>query len=134
MDIREFLRSIYLGDRACMSLLVDSWNSELKVQVTSISRLTAGKWVAGASEELGNAFLVFEGVTSLAFDPSGYLPNDVISAIEVGDALDDRGRTEVTLYIDSVGEGGDRVEVRVKVVAERAALEPADCPGHRIRE
>lgn len=42
MNPKEFLESIYLGDRACKAILIDSWNNRVAIQVTVISRVRPG--------------------------------------------------------------------------------------------
>lgn len=78
MDAREFLKTIYVGDRACKAVLVDGWKAEVKVQVTCISRVRSGTWNYDADEDLIDGFLVLEGVTRNFFEPSGMVPNDLI--------------------------------------------------------
>ena len=39
MNPTEFLKSIYLGDRACKALLIDSWKKRMAIQVNVVSDL-----------------------------------------------------------------------------------------------
>lgn len=57
----EFLRTIYLGDRACKSLVLDGWKNEVKIQIDSISRVRGEAWDFYTEEDVDDGFLVFEG-------------------------------------------------------------------------
>ena len=76
VNSEEFLRTIYLGDRACKALLIDSWKQRVAIQVDSISRLRPGSktWDFYAEGDIDDGWLVFSGVRSLRFEPSGPLP------------------------------------------------------------
>lgn len=133
MRIDEFLKTVYIGDRACKSLMIDGWNSEVKVQVTCISRVRSENWNYYDAEDLINGYLVFEGVNRVDFEPAGPLPNDLINDIRVETASDTPDLECVIVSIDSVDAEGHRVEVLVRIVAKEMALEPEGRPGERIR-
>jgi hypothetical protein len=133
MRIDEFLKTVYLGDRACKSLTIDGWNSEVKVQVTCISRVRSKNWNYYDAEDLINGYLVFEGVNRVDFEPVGPLPNDLINDIRVEKRSDIQDLECVILSIDSVDAEGHRVEVLVRLFAKEMALEAEGKPGERIR-
>jgi hypothetical protein len=135
MNIPEFLRSIYLGDRGCKAVVIDGWNSEVKMQVTCISRVRSATWDHYRAEDLEDGFVVFEGVTSIAFEPSGAIPNDLINDIRAEVALGgENAGYLITVSVDAVDASGDRSEVLVRVVAASMALEAKHSPGQRITQ
>lgn len=131
MDVVEFLKTIYIGDRGCKSILLDGWSSEVKLQVTCISRVRAGAWGYYSSEDVVNGFLVFEGVESIGLEPPGYLPNDLINDVAV-ESLSDSKKYLFVVSVDSVNASGDRVEVKIRITADSIFLEDPAKPGHRI--
>ncbi len=53
MNIPDFLKTIYLGDRACKSILLDGYENEVKIQIDCISRVRGETWDYYNEENLG---------------------------------------------------------------------------------
>lgn len=133
MEIKEFLDTVYLGDRGFMGILIDGWNSEVKIQVTCISRVRGDKWNFYDAEDLQNGFLVFEGVKSVVFSPGGLIPNDLINEIIVESYSEDPEFARISISVDSVDGSGCHSEVGIEIVAKSLALEAENSSGVRIR-
>lgn len=134
MNIEEFLKTIYVGDRGCKSLLIDGWNAEVKMQVTCISRVRSASWNYYDAEDLHDGFLVFEGVKSIVLSPPGAIPNDSINEIRAEVLLNDLAKYLVIISVDSVDETGKHTEVQVHIRAESMALEAYGVSNQRITE
>lgn len=136
MNPKEFLESIYLGDRACKALLIDSWNKRVAIQVDDISRLRPGAktWDFYTDADIEDGWIVFSDVRSLRFEPAGPLPNDFINDWSVH-VIDLGGGKQLCLFelsISSVDESGNSTEVLVRIEASRIHLEDPQKPGVEI--
>jgi len=74
------IESIYLGDRGVTKIEIDNEASELRVHVDVLSRIRSptGQWDFYADEDIERAVIVFEGVSHLAMNSSGGMPDDFI--------------------------------------------------------
>lgn len=126
----EFLKSIYLGDRACKAIVLDGWREEVKIQIDSISRLRSGTW--NVDENVRDGFLVFEGVDHVSFDPPGRIPNDEIGSIEfVGN---DGERFTIVIELGAADESSDYGFIKTTIRAKAVAIEKPGEESARIRD
>jgi len=132
MNIPEFLKTVYVGDRALKSIVIDGWGDEVKLQVSCISRVRSSTWDYYTDEDLPDGFLVFEGVTGISFDPSGLIPNDLINDVRVEETAGNTALYLVVVCVDAVDATGCRKEIEIRIEATSMALEDAREPGRRI--
>jgi hypothetical protein len=136
MNPEQLLQSVYLGDRACKAVLIDSWNQRVAVQATVISRLKPGTktWDFYVDADIKDGWLVFSNVRSVRFEPTGPMPNDLINAVSVKAITSPESHTAYLfeLSIDSVDNTGNRTEVLVRIEADRVHLEDPREPGVEI--
>jgi len=128
MDPKEFISTIYLGDRACVSVFIDAVKDEVKIGVDEISRVRGEKWNYYTDEDLEGGFIVFVGVKSIYFDPPGFIPNDLIGNFDVIEG--DNGDFIFTIEIASGISLGKYEIVSVIIHAQQVFLEEND--GRRI--
>ena len=142
MNIKDFLRTIYLGDRACKAILIDSWNGTIKIQVDCISRIRSETWNYYNDENIEDGWIVFNGVQSCSFDPSGPIPNDLIDGLEFEGYADHRSTAKVLIKIAAVHANADEAGfisqpgcyVNVRITAQSIHLEDPKRPGIQIIE
>ena len=80
----EFVKTIYLGDRGCESVLVDALNNIVKLKIDCISReRSPGGWTHYTDENLEGGYIVFSSVKQFNWSSDGQLPNDYIYSLEV---------------------------------------------------
>ena len=130
MLVTEFLKTIYLGDRACKSITIDGWGNRVLIQVDEISRVrsASGQWDYYNDENIVDGSLVFTRIKSIQFDPTGPIPNDLINDLEAEPLPD--GYYRFTLSISS-GDGDTpaTTEVVIAIVAKGLHLENPATPG-----
>lgn len=131
MKLEKFMRSVYLGDRACKSIVMDGRNRELKIQIDCISRVRSEKWENYTAEDFVDGFLVFEDVESVTFTPPGCIPNDWIEWASIYEDFMQSGMNKFVINAGSVDKQGDEKEIQLCILARTAALE--DSKGSRIR-
>lgn len=127
----DFLRTIYLGDRMCKAFHIDGHKGEVKIEVDLISRVRGQAWDFYSEEDIQDGFVVLEGVTSIAFEPAGPLPNDWIE-FESAHPLEKDGTYRISLSVGAASaDSASVVEVKVEIVAKSLCLE--NSKGERIR-
>ncbi|MFZ1087140.1 MAG: DUF6258 family protein [Terracidiphilus sp.] len=125
----EFLKTVYLGDRACKSITIDTWGKRVLIQIDEISRIrsASGRWDFYNGENIVDGLLVFADVKSIFFDPPGPLPNDFINYLEAVPMPDDLYR--FTLSIGSVDDSAKTSEIVLTIEAKHIYLEDPQRPG-----
>ncbi|MGA2218548.1 MAG: DUF6258 family protein [Terracidiphilus sp.] len=128
----EFLKTIYLGDRACKSITIDGWGSRVLIQVDEISRVrsASGRWEHYNDENIVDGLSVFTDARSIQFDPIGPIPNDYINDLEAKPIEDDFYR--FTFSVGSTDAFAKTTEVIVVIGAKRVHLEDPARPGIAI--
>lgn len=133
----EFISTVYLGDRACKGFEIDSWKRRVAIHVDCISRVRdpSGEWRCYTAEDIEDGRLVFAGVTRIAFEPSGPLPNDLLDGLRITriDASDESPVYTFELHVDSVDARGNRTSVRMELDATDLYVEDPARPGLEIR-
>lgn len=138
MKPKDFLRTIYLGDRSCKSILIDGWGSRVMVLVDLISRVrdSSGLWNYYSQEDILNGLIVFQDVDSITLDPPGFVPNGYINGIEVEDVQLEAGEASskylFQLWVDSTDSCGLVTEVEIKITARSIHLADSDQPDIEI--
>ncbi|ULO05053.1 hypothetical protein H1230_18200 [Paenibacillus sp. 19GGS1-52] len=127
----DLINTIYLGDRACKSILIDGWNELVKIQVDSISRVRGETWNYYLDEDIENGFIVFSGIQSIQFEPSGFILNDSINYLKVEQTdIEDHFLFLFSAY--SANENNDYQEVVIKFIAREIYLEDPLHPNVKI--
>jgi len=136
MNPQQFLKTVYLGDRACKSVMIDSWRKRVVIQVDVISRLRPGTetWDYYTDADIKDGWLVFTEVSDIRFEPAGLLPNDLINDLSVKPV--DLPRAEPAclfeMSIASIDDSGNSTEVHVRIEARGVHLEDPAKPGMEI--
>jgi len=136
MNPKQLLRTIYLGDRACKAILIESWKRRVAIQVDVISRLRPGTetWDYYTGGDVVDGWLVFCDVRNICFEPSGPVPNDYINNIAVQE-IEVSGDKPMYLFGLSVGSvdaiGGSK-EVLIKIEAGSMVIEDPRNPSAEI--
>ena len=136
MNSSDFIKTIYLGDRACKGVVLDGWNSLVKIHVDNISRIRSlsGNWEFYTDEDIENGFIVFEFVESIRFTPPGLIPNDAINYLQVEDydQGEHQGLSKFKVSIDSVNPVGENAECVLEIIAKGIYLEDPKMPQKKI--
>ncbi|OUM03653.1 DUF6258 family protein [Variovorax sp. JS1663] len=122
MKPEEFLRTIYLGDRACKAIVMNGWKRELRIQIDCISRIRSAQWDYYTAEDLPDGCLVFEGVESVVFEPSGKMPNDWITLVSV-ESVDEGPLHRFVFSAGAIDKHGKAVDVSIVIIAAAVALD-----------
>lgn len=90
MQVEEFLRTLYFGDRWCMEAIFDSSNKTYTLHFDSVSIIT-GKpvtWKMLEENDISGALLVFENVYSVVKSTEDFQLNDDIYEVAVVEQLE----------------------------------------------
>lgn len=125
MNPREFIDTIYLGDRFCKTILLDGCNELVKLQINMISRIRSesGNWKYYNDENIEDGLIVFTGVKSILFEPQGFIPNDEIELISCELIEDNEEKYLFNISAASCDEQGKYTRVEMKIVAKGIHLE-----------
>ena len=145
MQPQDFIKTIYLGDRGCEAIVIDTVKNEVKIKIDEISRIKKGTKVWGYynNENIEHGFIVFSGVKFVKLDNAGHLPNGFIVDYKVvginGDLVVIEFEIE-TDYIQKifVNSGGFKTSegfnAKLTVSCASMYLEDPKKPGEKITE
>lgn len=128
----DFLKTIYLGDRAFKSLTMNGWEDRVVIQIDEISRVRdpSGTWNFYNDENIVDGLLVFSEARSILFKPPGIIPNDYIDNLNAEPLPD--GFYRFTISAGSVDEKSQSTDVLITIDAKRLHLEDPARPGIAI--
>ena len=134
---RFLLETVYLGDRLFKGFCLNSDHRELLIKIDAISRIRSPsrRWDFYTAEDIDGGGIMFTGVRSVRFEPSGPIPNNWIRVLSVTELDEPRGtlwRFEILMGCKR-SDGGSQ-EVKVEIVGNDAHLVDPKRPGEKIRE
>ena len=134
MNPKDFIDTIYLGDRGCKEVYINGWDAQISIRIDKISRIrnTSGEWDYYSKEDIDDGLIVFTGVTGIKLSPSWHIPNDRINYLELSE-------TEKEIYtfkfsIDSVDSDALSEEVILEIKASGIHLEDPNKPNQKITD
>lgn len=135
MTPSEFMATVYLHDRSCKAVVIDCWESMVRMEIDVISRIRSEKWNYYTDEDIQNGHIVFLDALSVRFLPDGTIPNDRIELRSV--ATSAVNKTDGALYtflFSCAHDGGESgwKEVLLEITARDVFLEDPLHPGVRI--
>lgn len=134
MNLEKFLETIYVGDRFVKSIIIDSQQKEIKIQINLISRIRSddGMWNFYNDENIKDGLIVFTDVETFSFNPQGIIPNDELYEWKIRKMLEDESQYEIELYMGSYNKYGECKEVKLKLKAKVVYLEDPLNPEIKI--
>jgi len=141
MNPPDFINTIYLGDRACKGLKIESWNKIVRIHVDLISRVRdpSGRWNYYVGEDIEDGEMVFTDVDAFSMTPPGLIPNDYIDGIEIIEII--KISDGKILYIFEVNIGSVDSDPKImpsavilRITASGVHLEDPKKPGVMITE
>jgi hypothetical protein len=132
MKPTQFISTLYLGDRVCKAIIVDGWNSCVRIQVDCISRIrdVSGNWNYYTDEDIIDGFIVFNNVRTVTLDNAGHLPNDSINSLVVVDEIGDTVSIEIS--ISSVDVSAAYYDTTLRLTCQSIHIEHPGRPGEEI--
>lgn len=136
MNIEQFMKTVYLGDRYIKEIIIDAEKSELKIKANMISRIRSedGNWNYYNEENIEDGYLVFSGLKTFSFEPQGIIPNDEICDYEIN--VDQKGffnvRFDLGAYVDRDKDKYQKVSLNFK--AKHCCIEDSKNNFKRIYE
>lgn len=121
MNPDEFLKSIYLGDRLCVSLSFEGVGRIL-VGVDRISRVRGDSWSYYDAEDVIEGFIVFDQVEFCDFSIVGVIPNDWIEIVSVERVVDSLDRWKFVLSFGVVDSRGISSELLLNLIAHKVSI------------
>jgi hypothetical protein len=135
MRVDHFLATVYLGDRACKAVLIDSWKDRVSIVVDEISRIRSesGLWEFYNDENVTNGTLVFGGVRFCSLTPPGPLPSDQIDieSIESVDTTSEHFRVRFHI-MGWFPETKEMCSMQLEIIANSVHIEDPEKPGVKI--
>lgn len=128
----DFLKTIYLGDRYCTKIIIDSNNNHVEIHVNLISRIRdeSGNWNFYTEEDIENGILVFTDVNEVHLDKSGLIPNDQIYNFKVNEV--NSGICEFIIETSHVDQNAITHDLVVKIIGKSVYLVDPQNPDFQI--
>lgn len=123
MDPQSYLSQLYFGDEALKGILVDSWSDIVKVKISRLTLLEAGKQPFDCKMTVEEPWLVFENANSIKFEPSGLIPNDFIEDISVVSYDETSSQYTFSIRTGRTPDFGGGGPINVLITARRVTVE-----------
>lgn len=134
MNVEEFLKTIYLGDRYCTKLVFDGLNNNVEIHVNQISRIRdkSGQWNLYCNEDIINGVIVITNVEKIILDESGLIPNDQLYDIYAENL--GNNSYEFIIEASNIDEGANTKDVMIKVTGKGVYISDPKRPNSRITD